>query len=109
MEDFFTNKFVVFGVPLFGLMLAFAMLNEKDDVKYQFEYSYRENVDNVKINTSVTECIVFNSKEMTLKEAKTLFVKNNSKIGQLSVHDKCETNWFGTSVNKPVRLNIEEN
>ena len=108
MEEFFTNKFVVFAVPFLGLMLAFAVFYYKDDVKYQFEYSYKENVDNVKVDTSATECIVFNSKEMTLKEAKTLFIKNNPQVGQLSIHDKCETNGFGTQVNKSIRLSIKE-
>lgn len=106
MEDFFRNKFVIYTTIIFGAMLAVTAMLTKDDISYQFEYSYTENIGNTKTNTLIAECVTFNSKKMTLKQAKTMFIQDKPKNIQLSVLGECKRNWLGSSINPRVKLSI---
>lgn len=104
MEDFFRNKFVIWAFTIAGLFFWLAVFMARNDVYYQFEYSQTENIENIETDTSFTECVVFNSKELTLKEAKTLSLKNKPKATHLSVVNECETNSLGSKVHPLTRL-----
>ena len=104
MEDFFRNKFVIWASTIVGLFLCSAVFMARNDVYYQFEYSQTENIENIETDTLLIECVVFNSKELTLEEAKTLSLKNKPKATRLSVVNECETNSLGSKVYPLTRL-----
>lgn len=107
MRDFFTNGFVMCIIIIFGWLFMASVFLGKDDVSYQFKYSYTDNVGGTEIDTATTECVVFNPKEITLKDAQRLFVKDKPKNAHLSVSDKCDTNFLGKPIHKIVRIPVK--
>ena len=107
MRDFFTNPVVVCIIVIFGWLFMITTFLGKDDVSYQFKYSYTDNVGNTKVDTTITECIVFNSKEITLKEAQRLFMKDKPKVSKLSISDKCDVDFLGSPIHKRVRIPVK--
>lgn len=103
MRDFFTNGFVITVIILCGWAFMASLYFGKDDVQYQFRHSYIENIDSTKVKTETNRCVIFNSKKITLEEAKKAFIKEYGN-GELSINSGCLANIFGKKVSENFRI-----
>ena len=101
MNDWFGGFFSLL-LLCFGITLVSIVINDRQYVSYQFDYSYTENIETSEVVTRVEYCVYFNPDDMSLDDAKRRFLSDYPVVGTLRIKENCDKNAMGFTIHKQI-------